>query len=100
MQNSLWKCYGNSQVVMNIHITLDSTGPCTNMETHWPMHLKGGTRPIRSEHEAGPYAQSLPLAEICWHIPSMPMYNVGGMCMLTEWVAMILIFSFWIKLYI
>src|SRR5882762_9420710 len=28
------------------------------METHWPVHLKRGTQPTRSEHEAGPYAQA------------------------------------------
>jgi len=32
------------------------TGPYTNMETHWPVRLKGGTQPTRFEREAGPDA--------------------------------------------
>jgi len=32
------------------------TGPYTNMETHWPVRLKGGAQPTRFEREAGPDA--------------------------------------------
>jgi hypothetical protein len=66
-------------------------GPCTNMETHRPMHFKGSIQPIHFEHETGPYTLSIQPAKISWHVLSMPMYNVVGMFWtwkLTEWVAM------------
>jgi hypothetical protein len=40
-----------------------STGSCTNIETHNPMHFNGNTQPIHFEHEAGPYSLNVPSAE-------------------------------------